>query len=339
MRRNIALLILLLGVVATTWARDDRKPVVHNKTLAFTVVPLPSPQVLRAHLGAFHLEAAWQLTLGSQLFGGYSAMVALPDGRLLAISDLGNYLAFSPPGARPFRPRYGPLLPNPGGQKTSVDIESATRDPVSGDLWLGLEGSNMVLRMSPRWIETGRVRPRSMRSWGVNTGPEAMTRLKDGRFVLLREAPLQWWRPRRHDAVIFPGDPVKAPDTAQHFVFDGPANFDPVDMVQLPDGRLMILMRTLTWPFPQQFAGRIAIADPADIRPGETWHVTEVARIASSLPIDNFEAMAVTPRPDGRLTVWLMSDDNQASLQRTLLWKLVVDPAALPGANRKRVTR
>jgi hypothetical protein len=40
--------------------------------------------------------------------------------------------------------------------------------------------------------------------------------------------------------------------------------------------------------------------------------------------------MAVTPRADGRLTVWLISDDNQTQLQRTLLWKLVVDPADLP---------
>jgi hypothetical protein len=46
--------------------------------------------------------------------------------------------------------------------------------------------------------------------------------------------------------------------------------------------------------------------------------------------------MAVTQRPDGRLNVWLISDDNQAKLQRTLLWKLVVDPKDLPGSNAPR---
>ena len=71
------------------------------------------------------------------------------------------------------------------------------------------------------------------------------------------------------------------------------------------------------------------IADPAAIRPGEVWQGIEVAKLSSSLPVDNFEGMAIVPREDGRVTVWLISDDNHASTQRTLLWKLVVDPKRL----------
>jgi len=81
---------------------------------------------------------------------------------------------------------------------------------------------------------------------------------------------------------------------------------------------------------PQRFAGGIGIGDPKTIRPGGTWKVTEVARLSADLPIDNFEGIAIAPRPDGRLTVWLISDDNYSPLQRTLIWKMSVDPAELP---------
>jgi hypothetical protein len=40
--------------------------------------------------------------------------------------------------------------------------------------------------------------------------------------------------------------------------------------------------------------------------------------------------MAILPERNGRLAVWIISDDNKGALQRTLLWKLTVDPADLP---------
>jgi hypothetical protein len=335
-QRSIALFVLVLALVLT-WSHAKRVPVVRDTTLVFAPEPLPPEPVLAAHLGPFHMERAWELTLGWAQFGGYSALVPLPDGRLLAISDYGKYLAFTPPDA-PIRatPRYGTLIPTPHGDKRVVDVESATRDPATGRIWLGLEFLNAVVRLGPDLTEQARVRPEAIAGWAENTGTEAMARLHDGRFVLLSEGPRQWWRPSLHEAVIFPGDPVARPEAAQRFTFNGPSGFDPVDMAQLPDGRVLVLMRTLVWPFPMRFAGRIAIGDPRDIRPGGVWHVTEVARLSSALPVDNFEGLAVVPRPDGKLTVWLISDDNQAKLQRTLLWKLAVDPAELPGYERTR---
>jgi hypothetical protein len=329
-RRNIALLILLLGVAMTTWLRSERVLVVPNDTLHFKALELPPPGVVAAHLGPFRLEGAWHMTLGSYKFGGYSALVALPDKRLLAVADNGKFLTFMPPGGRPYTPHIGTLLSDRHNDKRQVDSESATRDPKTGTIWLGLEFLNAVVRIGPHWLETGRVRPPAMADWPSNSGPEAMVRLADGRFVTLSEGAQEWVWPHRHDGVLFAGDPVTLGGKGQHFTFDGPAGFDPVDMAQLPDGRVLVLMRTLIWPLPERFAGRIAIGDPAQIREAGIWRVKEVARIASGLPIDNFEGLAVVPRADGKLTVWLISDDNQTRLQRTLLWKLTVDPARLP---------
>ena len=332
--RRLAILLLLVGLAITTWFRSERVLIAPNDTLRFTPLKLPPERVLAAHLGAFKLESAWHMTLSSHLFGGYSAMLPLPDGRMLAISDGGRFLTFVPPGtsgrASTYRPRLGTLLPAVRDDKRSVDAESAARDPQTGRLWLGMEFRNAIIRLSPTWTRDGIVAPKAMRDWGNNSGPEAMARLADGRFLVLAEGAREWLWPRTHDGLLFAGDPVEDPNAVTSFTLEGPTGFVPVDMVQIPDGRVLVLMRTLIWPVPEIFAGRIAIGDPAKIRKDGTWHVTEVARLASTLPVDNFEGLAVTPREDGRLNVWLISDDNQTQLQRTLLWKLVVDPADLP---------
>ena len=157
-----------------------------------------------------------------------------------------------------------------------------------------------------------------------------MARLRDGRFLLLREASRGWSGNQGHEALAFDGDPLSAA-RARSFVLGGIPNFNPTDMAQLPDGRVLVLMRRLVWPLPARFAGRIAIGDPREIREGKIWRVTEVAKLTSTLPVDNFEGITTEARPDGRVAVWLISDDNGSAFQRTLLWRLSVDPDALPG--------
>lgn len=325
-RRTIAL-FAVLALLPLTWARSTPPEKLKRLELAFEALPLPSQDRLTAQLGAFHLEQAWHLRSRTHRFGSYSALLMRPGGEMLALSDSGNFLRFHAPGESQVGSKIGRLPLSDGDAKEDRDVESATEDG-SGTIWLGLEGKNAIYRLNPAFHVERRVQPESMRDWGVNTGPEAMTRLVDGRFVLLREG-FEGWSDRLHPAVMFAGDPTENPK-GQRFLFDGPAGFSPTDMAQMPDGRLLILMRSLIWPMPQRFAGRIAIGDPRTIRPGQTWHVTEVARLSSDLPIDNFEGLAIVPREDGRLTVWLISDDNYSPLQRTLLWKMNVDPHELP---------
>jgi hypothetical protein len=169
-----------------------------------------------------------------------------------------------------------------------------------------------------------------MASWVVNTGAEAMARLHDERFVAIREVTPSWFEARLHDAVLFAGDPIAHPD-GQRFRVDAPDDFSVVDMAVLPDGRALILMRRLLWPLPMRFAGRIVIADTARIRPGQVWRTIELAKLAPGWAVDNFEGIAAVPQADGRIAVWIISDDNHMrALQRTLLWKLSVDPVKLP---------
>ncbi|MEE4451915.1 esterase-like activity of phytase family protein [Novosphingobium resinovorum] len=298
---------------------------------AVIALPLPDRRELAGYLGPFRLEGMWQVKSRHPMVFGYSALVAEPDGRLLAFNDSGDTLSFAPPGVAGTKPRANWIrFERKAANKSARDVESATRDPATGGYWVGLEGRNSIVRLSPKLAATGEVAPTGMRGWGVNTGPEALSRLPDGRFVTIREIPPTLIEPRLHDAVLFAGDPIEHPH-GQPFRFDGPDNFSVVDMTLLPDGRALILMRRLLWPFPLRFAGRIVIADTRRIRPGRTWHSVPLASLASVLPVDNFEAIAAVPQPDGRITIWVMSDDNMMRvLQRTLLWKLTVDPKRLP---------
>ena len=69
-----------------------------------------------------------------------------------------------------------------------------------------------------------------MRDWGWNTGPEAMVRLADGRFIVVREG----FFGERHAGLLFAGDPLAVKQAPRHFVLAGPPGFRPTDMAQLP---------------------------------------------------------------------------------------------------------
>lgn len=331
MRRAAVFLLPFVALLAVTWIRSPVPPQSRDTRIFAKPLTMPPTGILKSYLGPYHFEAGWQLRSANPAFYGYSSMVPRPGGHILALNDAGGYLAFSPPGVTASTPHVGEIgFAEHGNTKKYRDVESAVYDPVTGRYWLGLEGWNMIVRLNAQLAEEGRVSPPAMAGWGENTGPEAMARLADGRFVVIREVTRSLFESRLHEAVLFDGDPVEHPD-GHKFLFDGPDNFSAVDMALLPDGRALILMRRLLWPLPMHFAGRIVIADTARIRPGRIWHSVPLASLASVLPVDNFEAIGVVPRADGRITVWLMSDDNDMrALQRTLLWKLSADPHQLP---------
>jgi hypothetical protein len=100
----------------------------------------------------------------------------------------------------------------------------------------------------------------------------------------------------------------------------------------LPDGRLLVLTRGFKLPF--DFAAKLVVVDPAAIRPGAVVRGREIATLAKPLIHDNFEGLAVT-REGNATILWIVSDDNQLFLQRSLLLKfrLEADPAPAVRSN------
>ena len=329
--RILALLIVVLGLSPGTWWRTVPDTPGKQSEIRVTNLPLPSAQVLAPHLGAFDLENVWQLESKGRRFGSYSALLAIDDSELLAFSDFGFSLRVSLPDPAQHEPRrtrvFSPLYKG----KARRDVEAATFEPSTSTVWLALENINAIVRFAyrdGRFAINGVAAPPELARWSGNSGPESLLRLTDGRFIVLRESFVALSNSGQHEALLFGMDPVED-RVAQLFTLAGPAGFSPTDAAMLPDGRVLVLFRKLAWPLPARFSGRIAIGDPEDIEPGKTWRVREVAKLSSTLPVDNFEGMAVQPRADGWISVWLISDGNNSIFQRTLLWKMAVDPAEL----------
>nr|WP_295669950.1 esterase-like activity of phytase family protein [Sphingomonas sp.] len=99
-------------------------------------------------------------------------------------------------------------------------------------------------------------------------------------------------------------------------------NYDPSDATLLPDGRILVLNRRFALPF--NFTAKLTIIDPKAIRPGARVNGEEIAPLNAPLLHDNFEGLAV--RQEGPDTViWIVSDDNQLFLRRSLLLKFRLD--------------
>lgn len=316
--RRAAILALCAILLALSWWRSALPSQNHDGAVRFTALdvsampPAPGSQ--------FAVAGAWVLASNGDDFGGYSALEVLPTGHFLALSDRGRLLIFSDPSLGAPLARMGWFLAADTQDKRAVDIEDSTLDPARGMLWVSYEQRNAIVRVGADRTGPHTVRPLAMRDWPENRGPEAMTRLADGRFIVLSESGHGWFD-TSGPALLFPGDPVEGAVPVS-FSFRALRFFRPTAMAALPDGRVLILVRRLLWPVPARFSARLLIADPRDIRPGQVWEGREVARFAAPVPVDNYEGLAVRREPGGHISVWIISDDNNALSQRTILLKL-----------------
>ncbi len=287
------------------------------------------PLADRTALGPFVLEQLWRLSSGNKRFGGYSALVPLPSGQLLAVSDRNGSLRFAPPVTQSAEkwPMGQMLVHRPQkDERKYFDTEAAVRDPADGSLWIGLEHDWHVARIGRKGGPAQLYPIPALRDWPENGGAEAMARLNDGRWIMLCET-CGSGRGGLHLGLLFAGRPGIS--AVQKFGIVLPAGFDPVDAVALPDGRLLILTRSFGL-FPPHFSNRIVLADLARLDVKRPLATQELARIEGSAVRENYEGMAVRPTADGQLAVWLISDANDSAFQETRLMQLRLDPAKLP---------
>lgn len=309
----LALVVLALGpgtfLRTPTGERGDRAII--------AITPLAEREGVD---GALTLGGVWELTSSHTYFGGFSALVANGAAGLVAATDRGFMLdidiAGAIPRAAPGNFRFVGVTSK--ARKAVVDLEALARDPDTGTLWASFENDNLVIRHAPDG--TRRIHaPRAIADWSQSAGPETMERLADGRFLLIAEGSLPG-SDTLHEALLYPGDPLRS-GKPQRFRFEAPAGYDPVDAAQLPDGRVLILLRRVRYAIPARFDTAIAIADPRLIRADGVWEGRVIQRLGGGIFADNFEGIAFVPAAadPSRGAVWVISDDNFSVFQRSLL--------------------
>ena len=314
MKRLFLLVLVAAGLAPGTFVRSEVPPKDYTAPVMVTKLEVKR---LRAH-GPLVLEDAWLLSSRNANFGGYSALVARSPTRFLAASDAGRLRHIERPDLSDEPPRIETFLASRMVDKMSVDVESLTIDPATGELWSGLEWGQEIMALGARLERRETVKPDAMKDWASNAGPESLVRLADGRFIAIEEDELA---DGQHRALLFPSDPVKGAKPLR-FVLQGRDGYRPSDAALLPDGRIAVLLRGFVLGLPPRFPSMIVIADPSRIEPDQLLPSTVLARLEEPLPSDNFEGLAVVEEAEDVWDFWVISDDNFASHQRTLLLRL-----------------
>jgi hypothetical protein len=298
----------------------------HSSTIDATPLALDPGDPAHRLVDRLRYLQGWVLTSNDPRFGGLSSL-SFRGNHILALSDTGWLFSFDRQGSRftgltgvPLRDRSGALAID----KFDRDTEAMTlsRD---GRIWIALEEHNAIWRYAdPATAAEAAVAPAAMREWPANAGPEALLRLRDGRFLVFSEdGDGPDGRGDTRDALLYRRDPTEPGAAPIRFGYRPPAGFSATDAAELPDGRVLVLNRRFA-PL-DGFAAVVTMIDPGAIAPGAVVAGEEIARLAPPLSVDNMEGIAVT-REGGETIVWIVSDDNFSPLERTLLMKFALQP-------------
>jgi hypothetical protein len=282
-------------------------------------VPLDTQDPARDRVGQLRYLGGIALGSSDRRFGGLSGMRFLPDGRLLAISDSGDWftLALDEPGGRltgahglSIRHMEGidgaPLL-----GKTMSDSESLEIEP-DGTRLVAFERRHRVLSY-PADGGTPNLVPFPDPAWlaslPANGGLEAMARV-GGLRVFLSEDP----GTGGINAILWP---VGRSTGYGRTLYEAPLGYKPTDAIALDERTMLVLNRRFAMSDGiSAVLTRVAV-DPMRMTLGKP---ETVAELLPPVSVDNMEAIALK-RDGGRVFVYLASDDNFSPLQRTLILK------------------
>jgi hypothetical protein len=304
-------------------------PAIEPVAVESAVVPFDARDAARMGEGRLRYAGGIVLRSGASWFGGLSAL-RCPD-RCYAVGDAGVFLSFDrverdgklvgienvQGGA--LRDRDGAV-----GDKATRDAESLVLSPGGADALIGFERTNslwVVPLGQPEWRARQVYRLPEMKDWPLNGGAETLVMLPGGVPLVIAE--------EAADGSDRPGiaiGAVKRPDGARAnlaFRYRPPADFSPTDAALLDDERLIILNRAFS---PLTGVAMALVEVPlAEIKEGATVQGREIVRLRPPASIDNMEGIDIR-REDGRVFVYLVSDDNFNAAQRTLLLKFELLP-------------
>jgi hypothetical protein len=280
-------------------------------------------------VGALRYVGGFHLSSDDAAFGGLSGVDVREDGGLLAVSDDGQWvwIDLAKDGVTPVGARKGPLLDASGEafpNKAARDAEGLT---LAGDVALvSFEQDHRILAygvgacgIAARGVETVRFTD-AFRQAGIevdgNSGLEALAATSD--WIVLAGLETQ-----RDDAGPVFASRIDAEPVLSHALGQGAPQLVGLDLVEDPDGRT-VRAYSLHRGFAPATGASISVVETVFERAdGGALRRTSERRLADMgallLNVDNFEAIAARPSGDGRVRLYIISDDNFSDRQRTLM--------------------
>lgn len=326
--KKALLAVAFLAIVAAPSPFDPHSARLRDgEPIAIDASSVPIPENYK-NLGPLRPIAALRLTSKDVRFGGWSGLEVKPDGSLLLLSDrafvLRGRLDMKSGGsiAGIKDARIGALRDSDGqaAQRKRGDSEGLARlrngqHVVSFELEPRLQfydfdlmGESALPKDAPALAQVEKL--------SANAQLEAVTILPDGAILTGSERgfggdenAVLW----RVPANAKPGDAPIQPLTTIKL----PTNFSLTELAAAPDGSVFALFRSylpILGARAQIWRYRL-IEDNGNTRTeGE-----KLAALETPFPVDNYEGLALTTAPDGGLRLYVISDDNYRTEQKTIL--------------------
>ena len=284
-------------------------------------ITLDPDEPLRTRFGALTLLSSFVLHSSEERFGGLSGLEVDETGQVLyAVSDRGYGLS-----ARlqhdatdrllrldrwqivPLRGLNGRIAP-----RRQRDAEALIQEP-DGAWLVAFEQIHRVWRYPPSALAFTAVpepvaMPAVMSKAPGNGGVEAMTRLADGRLLVMTE---KFENAEGH----YKGWLVSSEGSAE-IAYRAKNGFRPTALATLPNGDVLLLERRYRpW---LGVAIRLRCIPASRIQPQAQLQGRELLRLEPPLVVDNFEGLAVRSGAQPGVLIYLVSDDNYNFIQRTL---------------------
>lgn len=308
--RRLALIALLLVLATPACAEGD--------FWTAREVPLGPERKPGAEIGKLRFKGALVLASADRRFGGLSGLHVDQNLHVTAISDRGYFVEFDLAedaagtlvGASV--PAIAPMTGAAGAR-----LRSADRD--AEDIVVLPDGQRLVVfERNARlgWFAPGSAQQARAASLldlvpGSNEDIESVVPFPNGTLLLIAEG----LGPRQGILSAWIGAPGNwAP--LEYRRADGKVS----GAALLPDGDLLVLERAVN-PL-TGFRSRLLRVPGASVRPAAVLEGETILELGSPDLADNFEGVATRPLPDGRASIYLVSDDNYFPLQRTYLVKL-----------------
>lgn len=318
--------LILLAFAGLVWLwggaalRADPVPV---RSAALELNPTAPAE---ARLGQLDYLGGLILASGEGGFGGYSGITVDADGAgLWAIADTGHWLRLEfrlGDNGAPVDVAAARILPlrdangEPITRKSLSDAESLRL--LSDGRWLvSFERAHRLWFYDrPGGVATGTLlAPPALAQQPDNGGVEAVAAFANGDLLLFSE---EMAAANGTNTAVGGNATWLWRNGAWHnLVWPARDDFKPTDAVALDNGDVIVLERYYMPVIGPK--ARLQRIPAAAIQPDAALKAEPLAEWAAPVSVDNMESLDVRRMPDGSLWLYVMSDDNESRLQRTLL--------------------